>query len=353
MKNKIAKIIVYVVAVFSAAVFTISRLSYLPESFLDMTYVEPERKGTLGDLYFMCRIDYFKIPTPEFAGNFGNSSRNSSLNDADILVFGDSYFGLTRVLKNFPDMIRDSLGLKVRFERQNMPLESLADYKPVSDKRKILLYEATDKRIFDDFKKKHEISTEKRKFLGNILNTVMPKKIELRYLYLLQNSVLTSKIYSFVMNLRFNALGLISDLTPVYSKNPPFLFYYQSVNKQNTSFYYRFSDGELSNTADNLKSLSDRLNDDYNLEFVFMPVPSSYTINHRIINQDEYNMLLPKLFAELDKRNVRYINLYDLFLKSEKLLYYPTDTHWNEEGMKIAFDEFKKYYSAFTGGSAE
>lgn len=347
MKNNIAKIIVYAAAVFSAAVFTVSRLPVLPDAFLDMSYVGQERKGTLGDLYFMCRADYFKIPTPEFVDNFGISSRNGGLNEADILVFGDSYFGGSRVFKNFPEMIQDSFGVNVHFERESMPLKSLADYKPVSHKKRLFLYEATERRILEDFKNKHDIYTEKRKLFSNILNSVVPKTIELNYLYLLQNSVLTSGIYSFVINLRFNAFGIISDLTPVYSKNPPFLFYYQNVNNKNTSFYYKFSEAELSRTADNIKSLSDKLKNDYNLEFLFMPVPSSYTINHRIVNQDEYNMFLPKLFAELDKRNVRYMNLYDIFLKSDKQLYYPTDTHWNEDGMKIAFGEFKKYYGSF------
>jgi hypothetical protein len=35
--------------------------------------------------------------------------------------------------------------------------------------------------------------------------------------------------------------------------------------------------------------------------------------------------------------------VYNLFMNSEKELYFPTDTHWNEEGVKLAVNELLRY----------
>ncbi len=341
MKDRILLILINIIAVFCSTIFILARLESLPAILSDQELIKSEKRGEFGDLYFMNRLDYFKTKLPDFEVSFNQSENNSPINEADILIFGDSYFASSRVLNNFPKMISDTFNVKVHSESETYPLTSISKNKYLGGKKKYLIYEATERRILEDFKNIHQSSSDERIIVRNLMSSIFPYNIESNYLYILQRSIISSKLYSFVMNFKFNTLGLISDITPIYSLDPPFLFYYQNVNSKNTSFYYRFTEEEMRRTADNIEELKKKLIEEYNLEMIFMPLPSSYTINHKIINNDSYNNLLPKLYQELNKRNVQYVNLYNKYIQSDKLLYYSTDTHWNEEGMRIAFNELK------------
>ncbi|MGD2035569.1 MAG: hypothetical protein PVF73_10965, partial [Bacteroidales bacterium] len=81
----------------------------------------------------------------------------------------------------------------------------------------------------------------------------------------------------------------------------------------------------------------------YNMELVYLPLPAKYTLYHNIINDDTYNGLLPKIFNGLDDRGVRYVNIYNEFKNSDTLLYYRTDSHWNEKGIEIAYNKLIDY----------
>lgn len=345
MREKRLLIIINIIALLCLAVFVFARFEKMPISFLDQEKLKSENIGEYGDLYYMCMVDYFKVKTPLLQSSFISSEKNYNANDADIIIFGDSYFASSRVLKNFPELIADSMNLKVHSESQSLPIRSLNNNKYIKGKRKYLIYEATERRILEDFKNTHKSLSESKQIFSNVLTKIVPYNLEFNYQYILQNSIISSKLYSFVMNTRYDLFGLISEITPVYSTNPIFLFYYQNVNNKNTSFYYRFTDKELTNVADNIQKLAIFLMEEYNLELIFLPIPSSYTINHKILNNDKYNNLLPRLHEELNKRNIKNINLYTKFIKSNKLLYFPTDTHWNDEGMKIAFIEVKNLLS--------
>jgi hypothetical protein len=69
---------------------------------------------------------------------------------------------------------------------------------------------------------------------------------------------------------------------------------------------------------------------------IFLPIPSKYTIYHKVVNDDPYNKFLPRLFAGLEERDVPYIDLYSEYIKHDEILYYGTDTHWNQKGVDIA-----------------
>jgi hypothetical protein len=69
-----------------------------------------------------------------------------------------------------------------------------------------------------------------------------------------------------------------------------------------------------------------------------MPIPNKYTLYHKFINNDAYNDFLPRLFAELDKRHICYIDVYHEFKNNSDTLYFGTDTHWNSKGIDIALN---------------
>jgi hypothetical protein len=57
-----------------------------------------------------------------------------------------------------------------------------------------------------------------------------------------------------------------------------------------------------------------------------------------MVDNHPYNNFLPRLYKELDKRHVRYVNLYHEFISSTDILYYGTDTHWNKKGVDRALE---------------
>ena len=86
---------------------------------------------------------------------------------------------------------------------------------------------------------------------------------------------------------------------------------------------------------------------------VFMPIPTKYTICHKVINAHPYNNLLPRLYEELDKRGVPCIKLYEKFNNAPCDLYHGTDTHWNPKGVNLAMEELLKSIKPDTGQQIE
>ena len=50
---------------------------------------------------------------------------------------------------------------------------------------------------------------------------------------------------------------------------------------------------------------------------IFMPIPSKYTIYHKLMNNDEYNNFLPLLYEGLEKRGIPVVKLYEDYNKAE------------------------------------
>ncbi len=54
------------------------------------------------------------------------------------------------------------------------------------------------------------------------------------------------------------------------------------------------------------------------------------------MNDDKYNDFIPRLYAGLEKRGIPVVPVYSDFINADTVLYYGTDTHWNQEGRDIA-----------------
>ncbi|MEO8167897.1 MAG: hypothetical protein ABI623_06600, partial [bacterium] len=167
-------------------------------------------------------------------------------------------------------------------------------------------------------------------------------KAEQNYQIFLTSSSITSPVVELYKTGVFHLMGEISGMTPVYSLHPPFLFYYEETNRDETSFYYNHSDSLISGIADNLEMLNETMQARFNTTLVFMPVPNKYTIYHKFVNNDPYDDFLPRLCNEVERRGVRTVRLYERFIGSKEILYFPTDSHWNAAGMNIALDETAK-----------
>jgi hypothetical protein len=315
-----------------------------------------------GELYYFNYIKHFREKNlPHYITKYRHTSKHPKIEDADILTFGDSFFDFSRMI-TFPERLSDTLHEKVFYERffdDHRPLYYLKQYNYVNTKPRLMIYESTERYVPFRFMQRHEENfpeTPKRSAFRKLISTakklLFVKDSELKYSVLLNRSIFTSDIYSMVSTLKFDAFGYITDATPKYSlkQETPWLFHEQEVNHQNTSFYYKFSDEEINTICDNIADLSQKLKDKYNLYMVFMPIPSKYTIYHRLINNDQYNNFLPRLYEGLDKRGVPVVKLYDVYNRSAEPVFYGTDTHWNKTGLNIALDETLKVISAACPG---
>ena len=169
---------------------------------------------------------------------------------------------------------------------------------------------------------------------------VFPENSELMYRQFLKRSVFTSNLFAFNSTLRFDLFGYISKYTPIYrTGDEPWLFLDRQLGNEPGGYYYHYSQEEIDRYCDNIAIMAKEMKENLNMEMVFLPIPNKYTIYHTVVNDDPYNDFLPKLYKGLSAHNVAFIDLYDDYLKDERMLYYGTDSHWNEEGVNIALQK--------------
>jgi len=305
-----------------------------------------------GECYYFSQIKHFKEKgIPAAITKFQYSPQQTTLEEAQILIFGDSFLDISRG-SQFPTLLCEKASLeKVHYVYQELPLTYLARNNYMKGSRKILILGLVERYIPVKFNSPHtsdystDVRSKVRKILGNIKDNVFYQRSEELYDALLKRSYATSWIYSKIATLKFDLFGYVSNLTPKYLADPenPWLFYYDQVNNENTSFYYNHTDSDMLNICRNIRDLADQLITKYNIELIFLPIPSQYTLYHRVINNDPYNNFLPRLYHELDKAGIPYIEIYKNLKGSDEILYYGTDGHWNLKGLNMAVDLVTDY----------
>jgi len=292
-----------------------------------------------GDLYYGNYLDRFKVEIPRKKA-FQGTPLNSSMEKAGLILFGDS-FSNYRYFKGVPELLIDSLQTDIhfahhRFDGQPLSYLSKNNY---SGEAKFLIFQTIERALPGRLKKnpipKEKKGNNKQSYLSKI-KKFLPSNAKKVYSYLIQDGKFTHKPYSFIMNKRYEWFGYIS--TPeVYDEKTGMLFSDRTTVEQSTkSFYYQFSDKEIDTYCDNLLTLKNELKAKHNIYFIFFPIPNKYTLYHHLLNEDEYNGLLPRLNECLEEKGVPFVDVYSVFKESNELLYYKTDTHWNEKGAQFA-----------------
>lgn len=311
-----------------------------------------------GNLYKNCKVTYFKIaqpPTKEPPPSWFNKTPHDS---CDIILLGDSH------MRTWPNHWWFPVELQMRLNRpvyhmkvMRIPFLYLnrSGIKWV-DKRRLCVLESAEARLYDRYHQMPDLkpvepepinqimfgSSKQQPLLTRVRNRWFVDT-ELNYSFFLKNNVFLQKLIEFYYTSRFKYFGKISPLTPVYSLDPPFLFELQQVVKNYPSSYFYFHDDRMiAQMADNIKAISDSLSSMYNLELIFMPIPNSMTIHHDLVTDQEYDMYLPRLCEAVKERGVHVIELYDLFAAQDEFLYHPSDTHWNEAGASLGFEEMTR-----------
>jgi len=303
-------------------------------------------KTKYGELYYFSMIKHFREEgLPPAKQKFEHSEKQASIEDCDILIFGDSFFEISRN-KQIPERIADEFGVKVHFVNNDFPLNYLAQNNYSDTTPKLVFFERVERYIPIAFQHPHVQDFEETpqphslvKLYNYILEKVFYPSSEELLDAMLKRSYLTTDLYQTISTVKFDAFGYISKLTPKYhvEKNNSWLFYHDQVNETRTSFYYQHSKETMDSICNNIANLATDLKHKYNMEFMFLPLPAKYTITHEIINNDEYNNFLPQLYECLEERNIPHLELYSSFKQSDSTLYYRTDGHWNKQGIELAY----------------
>jgi hypothetical protein len=345
-KEKFLLYFIYLAGIISLLVFITTKSEILMLKATEGMYRD-------GDLYRFAKVLFFKTKLP--AAECGDESvQEIDADTAEIFVIGDSFMESCRGHKRFPDMLSEKLGKNVYpiFAGQVWeyfdPVYIFWKYNIPRDKRRIVLLERVERYIIHTYGTEkdqdtslfiEEAGTENESF-WKITKRRWFTEAEKNYEVFLTSSDYTTPFMELWNTFRFFTLRQISDETPVYSLNPPFLFEAEEAMPGHvTSFYYPHTDSLIGQIAENITNLKAVLLERYNAELVFMPVPNPYTLYHPLINNDTYDNYLPRLCNKLEENGVRTIQLYQKFSESENILFFPTDTHWNASGAEIAVDQ--------------
>lgn len=347
MNERLLKIIIYIVGIVCMYAFVAIRIPPMFNAVLKEKIIPEYWENTkYGELYYFNLIRHFRESgLPPHTEKYRFSKKHPSLDETDIYLFGDSFFDFTRT-KTFPEILGDTLDQRVFYARMDHPLRYLAEHQFENSQEKILLYESAERYIPQRFDEPHRVSlivdprSRFRKIAAEIRDYIFMPDNDILYGTLLSRNYLTTGIYSFNATLKFDIFKYITHMTPVYylEDNRPWLFYYEQVNEEPSSFYYQHSQHEIDTYCDNIADLASKLYTHYKLKLVFMAIPSKYTIYHTFLNDDPYNDFIPRLYTGLEKQGIPVIHLYEDFINSEEVLYLGTDTHWNAKGLSIAID---------------
>lgn len=355
MSVKVLRWIIYFAGIFCFFIFLAVRIQPLFNALLLEKYIPGYWENTKwGELYYLNHIKHFREEgLPHYSEKYRFTSRHPQLNEASILAFGDSYFDFSRMV-TFPEQLSDSTHKKVYYARNDHPLDYLSQNQYVKSEKKYIIFESAERFLPGRFEKPHSLTpasidtTRLRKALHDIRLFIFPYNSETNYSMLLSRSYFTTHIYSAIATLKFDLFRQISDQTPVYLLNEerPWLFGGGWFGDGPARYNYDDSKAVIENYCDNIQKLASDLKETYNLEMIFMIIPSKYTIYHHLFDVPDstYGNFIPKMYSGLEKRGIPVIKFYDQFMaqRDEKLLYYGTDTHWTEDGLHIALHETLK-----------
>lgn len=352
MRDRLLKWMIYLTGAIGLYIFLAIRIEPLFNLALKEKILPEYWENTkYGELYYVNNFikDFREKNLPHHIRKYRHSEKHPGIEEADILIYGDSFLDFSRMV-TLPERMADTLQKKVYYRRMiddHQPLTYLKKINYTNNEPRVFIYETSESFLEFRFRKSHdtlyrlENRNMIRKTVTNVIDWWFMNDSEVKYSILLQRSLITGDLYSEIATFKFRKFQYITESTPLYSLDydSPWLFYGDDVNPQSSFFYHPYTDEEIDNICNNIASLSAALKRRYNMEFIFFPIPAKYTIYHKLVNHDPYSGFLPRIYKGLHKRGVPVINLYDIYNNSPEILYYGTDTHWNKKGMEIALKE--------------
>lgn len=350
MKERILKISMGVAFVLCTFVFISIRLN--SPAMFNLFLAEPaipefEDFTTYGENYYNAGlISYFREEMPQANEKFRLSEKNKPPQQADMLLFGDSHFDYSRQT-TFPERLADSLGIPVFYHRMEKPhkgnaLAFLKDegYQPGS--RKYVFYESSERYVIDRSMIEYQdvgITSNYNPFietLRNIRVKIFNPASDNLYNTFLKKSYFTTYFYSLITTKKFDWFRYINGQVKDYVIDPQNGSW--AFHREQVDFFNRtdISDSLITHCASNIKKLQEKFSRNYNMELVYIIIPEKYAMYNLKNTNKQYHQFIPRMHKELDRLGVKYIDLYSDYSKTDEILYYKTDTHWNKEGVDIA-----------------
>jgi hypothetical protein len=310
-----------------------------------------------GDLFDMTRLWRFE---EEIVPNWdGYENEGLDIKDAEIITMGDSFFEANYETPPVAYQLQQLTGKNVyNVDRKDFkaagdnPLVYLDTINYQKGKAKYLVLEVVERYALDT-STRYQYTNYKdfAKFSGLVLQSDTKAKTEYtrgiksfidtpNLQYFFYNNRLVAPIYEIGKNFRFEVLGEIDKRTPIYTDNPSMLFYYEDVdfNKTNTEKKY------VDMMAFNISLLGKTLKEKYDLELIYVIMPTKYTIYGKYHPDFKgYNGFIPSVLDSLQKLNVNTFDTYSLYTTAldinKDLLYYSGDTHFTPRGKKLIVNE--------------
>jgi hypothetical protein len=341
--DKAIKMLMYALGIAATSVFLISKNA-------DALFKLTSYEYSFGDLYRFCKIKEFRPGKPicsmpvRLHDNIAQGDSIDShliFKDGDLLLIGDSFSFCDWGQKPFHVQLSQGLGRPVFsiYNHHHMhlwqcPYVFLAS-QTSNHSKTILIYEIVERSILENFSspiKTNGIDSEINVSWRRQLKNALLSNTEERQETLLKHNCITSPVISFWNTAVFELFRQMPAETPLYSLDPPFLFF-----KDETTCFQTVHDDELiSRLANNIAEFNNTLSERFNCTLVFIPIPNKITIYSKLATKKPYDDFLPRLYNALKSRGVCTVNILQEFKNDSQLVYWPTDTHWNDRGIKIA-----------------
>ncbi|MBU3205238.1 alginate O-acetyltransferase AlgX-related protein [Clostridium algidicarnis] len=322
-----------------------------------------------GDLYELSKLNDFKDKIPVDKKKLDDIS----IYDSDIITMGDSFLEANLGSATLPYLLNEAISKKVYHLSRNdflkyndNPITFLKsiDYKK-GDKKYLVLetveryalersvsyveaintpstvYETGGTKSLDTAlnvsnSSSAGISPIKNHSYKNIIAKIKGAFDSNKFDYFFYNNKLFSPIDKLNKNFRFKLLDEVEKTTPKYSTDPGMLFYVEDVNFNNLDIQSE----PINMFANNIARLQDTLLEDYNIELIFVLIPTKYSIYGKYTKDYKlYNDFIPRSYKELNKHNINTFDTYNLFINEDSieddLLYYKGDSHFTPRGKNL------------------
>lgn len=322
--------------------------------------------GEYGELYNMCKVARFRIhrSKPDFASD--NLPPEHGIEDAGVVFIGDSFMGKdygwdlgmmfekkTGVLSTVseskggvvdtPRVVLDSLGFRKGGRLRYVVFECAERVLVLNPTLRLRIDVQGTKSGPPGGRPGKNVALDGQ--AGSAVKHFMIDPIPLEHL--VTENPLGHGLMALRNTFRFAAFGEMCEMVPVYSVHPPMLHYKQEVQSNRKPK----TDREIAELAGYVRRASDELREKYGVRLIFMPVPNKYTLYGYDYGRYSYNTegerydgFIPRLYRELDKKGVDYVDLYTPIRQSRVPVYDPTHAHWNFAGKHIAVEALEGEY---------
>ena len=309
----------------------------------------PVRMG-IGDIYRMVLVWDFNVPVPM---PLKGPHPSPPINEAQIIAMGDSFMETHYGHRRLPTMLAESTGEKVFYHNMadgmDNPIQVLKTRSFERGEPRIFLLESIERYIprryggtIDPDPPLRKKRSSLKKLYKEPWNFLF-KDNDIRLQVFFKRSYPGYYLLGAANTTNFRLFGRMPADAPLYSLDPHVLFFRETVDDSESSYFHDHTDGEIEKDASVLAALSTNLKKRYNLTLVFMAVPNKITIYNHLVKAKPYDMFIPRLNAALAERGIPVVDVYTPMAASpDPLTYFESDTHWNGRGVSIAVAETVK-----------